>query len=230
MAMPRVRRTPDSEVLANSMTGSESCGAMRGSRTTLISGSGLRSSRSPARSTVRGSCGASSLSLRALPRSSLRAFPRDAIAADGRWPRERHHSKPAMPAMNNTPTTSRMMRRSSIALRSRHAHRLVDVDGHEARATGFGHGDAEQLLGKLHGGLVVRDEDELHALRHCLDDVAEPADVVLVERRVHFVQQAERGGIQVEDREHQRHGGQRLLAARELVDAAVALAGRPGHD
>ena len=64
----------------------------------------------------------------------------------------------------------------------------------------------------------------------CLHDVAEAADVVLVERRVHFVQHAERRGIQVEDREHQRHGGERLLAARKLVDAAVALAGRTRHD
>ena len=50
----------------------------------------------------------------------------------------------------------------------------------------------------------------------CSHDVAEAPDVVLVERRVHFVEQAERRRIQVEDREHQRHGGERLLAAGEL--------------
>ena len=61
-------------------------------------------------------------------------------------------------------------------------------------------------------------------------DVAEAADVVLVERRVDLVQQAERRGIQLEDREHQRDRGQRLLAARELVDGAVALARRARHD
>ena len=49
-----------------------------------------------------------------------------------------------------------------------------------------------QLRGQLHRGLVVRDEDELHALGHFLDGVAEAADVVLVERRVDLVQQAER--------------------------------------
>ena len=64
----------------------------------------------------------------------------------------------------------------------------------------------------------------------CLHDVAEAADVVLVERRVDFVEQAERRGIEIEDREHQRDRGQRLLAARELVNAAVALARRARHD
>ena len=61
---------------------------------------------------------------------------------------------------------------------------------------------------------------------HVLHDVAEAADVVLVERRVHLVQQAERRRVQIEDREHERHGGERLLAAGQLVDGAVALAGR----
>ena len=63
-----------------------------------------------------------------------------------------------------------------------------------------------------------------------LHDVAEAADVVLIERRVHLVEQAERRRIEIEDREHQRHGGERLLAARQLVDGAVALARRARHD
>src|SRR4051812_45077534 len=173
--MPSARRVPDSEVLASSMTGSASLIETRRSRTTLISGSGegLR---------------ADALSMADSSRGS---------AASGLLRRARHHSKPAMPAMNKTPAMRRM-RRSSLmpTSRSGHAHGLVDVYRHESRTARFGHGDSEQLRGQLHGGLVVRDEDELHALRHLLDDVAEAADVVLVERRIHFVQQAERRRVQ----------------------------------
>ena len=74
------------------------------------------------------------------------------------------------------------------------------------------------------------DEHELHAARHLAHDFAEAADVVLVERRVHFVEQAERRRIQFEDREDERHGGERLLAARQHADRAVPLAGRARHD
>ena len=58
-----------------------------------------------------------------------------------------------------------------------------------------------------------------------LHDVAETADIVFVERRVHFVEDTERRGIQVEDREHQRHGGERLLATRQLVNLLLRLPG-----
>jgi hypothetical protein len=37
-------------------------------------------------------------------------------------------------------------------------------------------------------------------------------------------------GLSSEDGEHQGHGGQRLLAAGQQVDGAVALAGRARHD
>ena len=65
---------------------------------------------------------------------------------------------------------------------------------------------------------------------HFLDHRGEAADVGLVQRRVHFVQQTERRGIQLEDREHQRHRGHRLLAAGQQRDVGHALAGRTGHD
>ena len=49
----------------------------------------------------------------------------------------------------------------------------------------------------------MRDEDEVHAFGHLLDDVAEPADVVLVERRVHFVEDAEGARLILEDPDQQ---------------------------
>jgi hypothetical protein len=83
---------------------------------------------------------------------------------------------------------------------------------------------------QFHGGLVVRDEYELHAARHLAHDFAEAADVVLVEWRVHLVEQAERRRVQFENREHERHRGERFLAARQLADGAVPLARRSRHD
>ena len=53
--------------------------------------------------------------------------------------------------------------------------------------------------------------------------------VGVVERRVDLVEQAERRRVQLEDREHQRDRGQRLLAARQQVDRAVLLARRLRH-
>ena len=48
--------------------------------------------------------------------------------------------------------------------------------------------------------------------------------VRVVERRVHLVQQAERRRVQLEEREHERDRGERLLAAREQLDRLVLLA------
>ena len=59
---------------------------------------------------------------------------------------------------------------------------------------------------------------------------AEAAGVGIVERRVDLVQQAERRRIQLEQREHERDGGERLLAAGQQVDRRVALARRLRDD
>src|SRR5271155_2772607 len=154
-------------------------------------------------------------------------------ALPGVWPARRavhHHTK----ASSGKLSPSNIHRSSAAnrfpALHRRHAHGLVTVDGHQARPPGLVHRDSDQLRSQLHRALVVCDENELHVARHVAHDVAEAADVVLVERCVHLVQQTERGGVQVEYREHQRHGGQSLLAARKLADGAVALSRRTRHD
>ena len=54
----------------------------------------------------------------------------------------------------------------------------------------------------------------------------EAADVRVVERRVHLVEQAERARLREEDAEQQRQRDERALAAREQVDALRALAAR----
>ena len=65
---------------------------------------------------------------------------------------------------------------------------------------------------------------------HLVQQVAEPLDVVVVERRVDFVQHADRRGVGEEHREDQRQRGQRLLAAREQRQRLRLLAGRLGDD
>ena len=74
------------------------------------------------------------------------------------------------------------------------------------------------------------DEYELHAIGHLAHDIAEARHVVLIERCIDLIEQAERCRVQIEYREHQRDRGQRLLASRELRDRAVALARWARHD
>src|ERR1051325_12176671 len=57
-----------------------------------------------------------------------------------------------------------------------------------------------------------------------------PPDVGLVERRVHFVQQAEGRRAIMKDAEHQGERRHSLLAAREQQHILKALARRLGHN
>ncbi|HET9948664.1 MAG TPA: hypothetical protein VFQ22_07065, partial [Longimicrobiales bacterium] len=59
-----------------------------------------------------------------------------------------------------------------------------------------------------------------------LEQLDEAADVVLVERRVHLVHDAERARLHQVDAEEQRERRERALAAGEQVDALRALAAR----
>src|SRR6478609_6962337 len=79
--------------------------------------------------------------------------------------RRRSHS--ASPTTNKAPSTISAVRRSSmIWLDGGHPDGFVHVHADQARNAGFVHRHAYQLLRELHGRLVVRDEDELHARGH----------------------------------------------------------------
>src|SRR5690606_13717215 len=75
------------------------------------------------------------------------------------------------------------------------------VHGHQARHARLAHGHAGQLVRGFHGRLVVGDEQELYLFARLADHRGETADVGLVQRRVHLVQQAERRRVEAEDRE-----------------------------
>ena len=83
-----------------------------------------------------------------------------------------------------------------------------------------------------HGDRIVGDDDEARVgrARHLVEQVAEALDIVIVERRVDFVQHADRRRIGEEHREDQRQRGQRLLAAREQRQRRRLLARRLGDD
>src|SRR2546427_3604444 len=92
------------------------------------------------------------------------------------------------------------------------------------------HGHAVQTIGDLHRLPVVRDEDELSVLLHAAQHFYEPADVCVVEGRVDLIEEAERTRLVLEEPEHQRDRGERLLAARQQLDALEALARRLRDD
>ena len=68
------------------------------------------------------------------------------------------------------------------------------------------------------------------ALRQRAQRVGEAADVRLVQRGVHLVQDAERHRVDAEHGEQQRHPGQRPLPAREHRQPLQPLARRSHHD
>lgn len=89
----------------------------------------------------------------------------------------------------------------------------------EAGNARFAHGDANQLVAGLHGAFAVGDDDELCLSRHFAQQRAESPDVGVVQRRIDFVQQAKRRGIEAEQGEDEREGSQCFFAAGE--DAQV---------
>src|SRR5215813_9910232 len=76
----------------------------------------------------------------------------------------------------------------------------------------------------------MSDDDELRFHRHVLNQLSEPPDVGVVERRVHFVQDTERAGLILENAYQQGQRGQRLFSAGEQQNVLQFLArGRSYH-
>src|SRR6185437_16635257 len=72
--------------------------------------------------------------------------------------------------------------------------------------------------------LLVRDHDELGAVRVAAQQLDEAADVRVVERRLDLVQEVEGARPREEEREEERDRTDRLLAAREQGQARDPLA------
>jgi len=74
------------------------------------------------------------------------------------------------------------------------------------------------------GAGVVGDDDELCFVLEAVQHANEVTDVLIIERRVDFVKQAEGTGLGEEDSEEQGKSNQRFFTAREQVDALRPLA------
>ena len=70
----------------------------------------------------------------------------------------------------------------------------------------------------------MRDEYELRVLRHAAGILRVARDVDIIKRRFDLVEEAERRGSDLEDREQQRDCRKSLFAAREQVDILNILA------
>ena len=47
-----------------------------------------------------------------------------------------------------------------------------------------------QVMHHFHGDLVMRDDEKLHLCRHVAHEITETARVLVIQRRVHLIQQA----------------------------------------
>ena len=74
------------------------------------------------------------------------------------------------------------------------------------------------------------DEAGVGALAHFVEQIAEALDVIVVERRVDLVEDADRRGVGQEHGEDERKRRQRLLAAREQRQRLRLLARRLGDE
>jgi len=84
--------------------------------------------------------------------------------------------------------------------------------------------DAVQHARDLHRPLLVGDDQDLRLRGEALDELQEPVQVHIVQRGLDLVHQVEGRGTRGEDREQERHRGERALAARQQRDTLHALA------
>jgi hypothetical protein len=76
------------------------------------------------------------------------------------------------------------------------------ADAHQRRNSRLLHGDAVNGVGRFGGGArVVRDDDELRSVLEPIQHANEMADVLIIERSIDFVKQAEGARLGEKDSE-----------------------------
>src|SRR5213594_3847965 len=161
---------------------------------------------------------ATSASSSSLSAPSGSVAPRRRAASSSAANRRRVARRPRRRRSTTAPCDRRRLRRGAQANR------------HHLRHAGLLHRDAVERIGGLHGAPVVRDQDELRAHRHVLDQLVEAPDVGLVEGSVHLIEQAERRRPDQEQRKDEGDGRERLLAPGEQAERLQLLSGRLDHD
>ena len=74
---------------------------------------------------------------------------------------------------------------------------LAELDRDDLRHALLLHGDAEQRVGLIHGGLSVSDDDELRVMRELFEVLGKAVDVGFVERRLDLVEDTEGHGARL---------------------------------
>src|SRR5829696_3014012 len=105
-----------------------------------------------------------------------------------------------------------------------------ELSRHHAGDSVTAHAYAVQRVGGIHRALLVRDDDELRAVRVALYELEEAVDVDVVERGLDLVEDVERTRPGEEDGEHEGQRDERLLAPGEEREALRGLAGRGDLD
>src|SRR5215472_17179333 len=92
------------------------------------------------------------------------------------------------------------------------------------------HGGPVEGVRDLHRPLLVRDDDQLRTAAQLLEDLEQPLQVGVVQRRLDLVQHVERRRAGLEDGQEEGDRGQRALAAGQQRQPLDLLARRPGFD
>src|SRR5204863_4256823 len=87
--------------------------------------------------------------------------------------------------------------------RGRSSRRLRQLPGDDLRDAVVAHRDAVEDVSRLHRALLVRDDDELGALRVAAQQAEEAVDVEVVERRLDLVEDVEGTRARQEDAEQE---------------------------
>src|SRR5207244_3290162 len=102
--------------------------------------------------------------------------------------------------------------------------------GNDLRDPVGAHRHAVEDIRGLHRPLLVRDDDELRAIRVAAQQLDEATDVRIVERGLDLVEQVERAWPCEEEREQERDRAKGLLASRQQRQARHLLSGRSELD
>ena len=100
---------------------------------------------------------------------------------------------------------------------------LVELLADHLRDAVAPHGHAEQRVGHLHGAPLVGYHDELGLAAQAVDVGGQTAQVRVVERCFHLVQDIERGAANAVHREQKRKRRERFLAADRSIIFAMRL-------
>jgi hypothetical protein len=110
------------------------------------------------------------------------------------------------------------------------ANALFKADRHKLGNADLFHSHTVHSARRFHSAFVVGDDDELGAGRHGNHFSGETTDVRLVERRVNFVEEAERRGTIMKNSQNQGERSHRLFTTGKQQHVLQTLAGRLRND